>query len=67
MRRDARIDHFGKMVVVVQTELALKRSASGKYWRIKSIFSSAAQYFGQTREIAEKLDCVMDGISILSR
>jgi hypothetical protein len=46
---------------------AAGRSAEGKYWRIKSIFGSAAQYFGQTRETAEQLDCVMDRISITLR
>lgn len=40
------------------------RSANGKYWRSKSIFGSAAQYFGQTREIAEQLNCVMDHVEI---
>jgi hypothetical protein len=39
-------------------------SADGKYWRIKSIFGSAAQYFNQTRANAEQLDCVMDRVSI---
>ena len=38
--------------------------ADGKYWRIKSIFGSAAQYYNQTRETAEQLDCVMDRVSI---
>jgi hypothetical protein len=39
-------------------------SADGKYWRIKSIFGSAAQYFNQNHDTAEQLDCVMDRISI---
>lgn len=39
-------------------------SSDGKYWRIKSILGSAAQYYNQTREVAEQLDCVMDGVSI---
>jgi hypothetical protein len=39
-------------------------SADGKYWRSKSIFGSAAQYFNQTRENAEQLDCVMDRVSL---
>jgi hypothetical protein len=43
---------------------AAGHSADGKYWRIKSIFGSAAQYFNQTRETAEQLDCVMDRVSI---
>ena len=43
---------------------AAGHSADGKYWRIKSIFGSAAHYFNQTRETAEKLDCVMDRVSI---
>jgi hypothetical protein len=43
---------------------ATGHSADGKYWRIKSIFGSAAQYYNQTRETAEQLDCVMDRVSI---
>ena len=39
-------------------------SADGKYWRTRSIFGAAAQYFGQSRETAEKLDCVMDRVPI---
>jgi hypothetical protein len=39
-------------------------SADGKYWRSRGIFGAAAQYYYQTREIAEQLDCVMDKISI---
>jgi hypothetical protein len=40
------------------------QSADGKYWRTKSIFGLAAQYFSQTRETAEQLDCVMDRVPI---
>ena len=39
-------------------------SADGKYWRLRSIFGAAAQYYNQTRENAEQLDCVMDRVSI---
>ena len=39
-------------------------SADGKYWRSRSIFGAAAQYYNQTRENAEKLDCVMDRVPI---
>src|SRR5258708_1054158 len=39
-------------------------SAGGKYWRSRSIFGAAAQYYNQTRETAEQLDCVMDPIPI---
>jgi hypothetical protein len=43
---------------------AVGHSSRGRYWRKKSIFGSAAQYFNQTRETAEQLDCVMDRVSI---
>jgi len=39
-------------------------SADGKYWRRRGIFGAAAQYYNQTRETAEQLDCVMDRIPI---
>ncbi len=39
-------------------------SADGKYWRSRSIFGAAAQYYNQARETAEQLDCVMDRIPI---
>src|SRR5215471_7490475 len=39
-------------------------SADGKYWRRRGIFGAAAQYYGQTREVAEQLDCVMDRVPI---
>jgi hypothetical protein len=43
------------------------RSADGKYWRLRSIFGSAAQYYNQTRETAEQLDCVMDRVPMAVR
>lgn len=43
------------------------RSPDGKYWRERSIFGAEAQYYNQTREIAEQLDCVMDRIPIKMR
>jgi hypothetical protein len=43
---------------------ATGHSADGKYWRSLSIFGEAAQYFNQTRETAEQLDCVMDHVPI---
>src|SRR4051812_21760749 len=43
---------------------AAGRSTDGMYWRTKSVFGPAAEYFNQPREIAEQLDCVMDGVSI---
>lgn len=43
---------------------AAGHSADGKYWRSLSIFGAAAQYFNQTRETAEQLDCVMDHVPI---
>jgi hypothetical protein len=39
-------------------------SADGKYWRSRSIFGAAAQYYNQTRETAEQLDCVMDRVPL---
>lgn len=39
-------------------------SADGKYWRHRGIFGAAAQYYGQTREIAAQLDCVLDRVPI---
>jgi hypothetical protein len=39
-------------------------SADGKYWRSRNVFGAAAQYYNQTRETAEQLDCVMDRIPI---
>lgn len=39
-------------------------SVDGKYWRTRSIFGAASQYYGQNRETAEQLDCVMDRIPI---
>jgi hypothetical protein len=40
------------------------RAADGTYWRMKGIFGSAAQYYGQTHEIAEQLDCLMDRVQV---
>jgi hypothetical protein len=40
------------------------RAKDGTYWRSKSIFGAAAQYYGQTREDGDLLDCVMDRQSI---
>jgi hypothetical protein len=39
-------------------------SADGKYWRRRGIFGAAAQYYGQNRETAEQLDCVMDRVPV---
>jgi hypothetical protein len=50
--------------VLLFVRVAALLYADGKYWRIKSIFGSAAQYFNQTRETVEQLDCVMDRVSI---
>jgi hypothetical protein len=38
-------------------------SSDGKYWRSRSIFGAAAQYFDVSRETAAQLDCVMDHIN----
>jgi hypothetical protein len=43
---------------------AAGHSAAGKYWRSRTIFGKAAQYYEQSRETAEQLDCVMDRIPI---
>ena len=39
-------------------------TADGKYWRSRGIFGAAAQYYNQTRDNAEQLDCVMDRVPI---
>jgi hypothetical protein len=41
---------------------AAGHSADGKYWRIRTKFGAAAQYYNVDRATAEQLDCVMDGI-----
>jgi hypothetical protein len=38
------------------------RSSDGKYWRSRSIFGEAAQYFNVNQETADKLNCVMDNV-----
>jgi hypothetical protein len=35
-------------------------SADGKYWRSRSVFGAAAQYYNVNRETADQLDCVME-------
>lgn len=42
-------------------------SSDGKYWRLRSIFGAASQYYNQTRETAEQLDCVMDRVPLESQ
>lgn len=42
-------------------------SPDGKYWRLRSIFGAASQYYNQDRETAEQLDCVMDRIPLESK
>jgi hypothetical protein len=39
-------------------------SSDGKYWRRRSVFGAASQYYGQTREMAKQLDCVMDRVPL---
>lgn len=39
-------------------------TSDGKYWRSRSKFGAAAQYYNVNREIAEQLDCVMDGVTL---
>ncbi len=39
-------------------------TTDGKYWRSRSIFGAAAQYYNVNREAAEQLDCVMDGATL---
>ena len=41
---------------------ATGRSLDGKYWRSRSTFGAAAQYYGVSRETADQLDCVMDRV-----
>jgi hypothetical protein len=43
---------------------AAGRSSDGKYWRSRTTLGTAAQYYNQSRETAEQLDCVMDRIPI---
>ena len=43
---------------------AAGHSADGKYWRSRTIFGAAAQYYNQSRETAEQLDCVMDRVPL---
>ena len=43
------------------------RSPDGKYWRRRGIFGAASQYYDQTRETAEQLDCVMDRVPLESK
>lgn len=42
-------------------------SSDGQYWRLRSVFGAASQYYKQTREAAEQLDCVMDRVPLESR
>lgn len=42
-------------------------SADGKYWRSRSIFGAAAQYYNQSQKNAGQLDCVMDRVPIRFR
>ena len=39
-------------------------TADGKYWRSRTKFGSAAQYYKVTQETAEQLDCVMDRVTL---
>jgi len=43
---------------------AAGHSADGKYWRIRSVFGAAAQYYNVDRETADQLDCVMDRVPV---
>lgn len=38
--------------------------SSEGYWRLRTVFGAAAQYYRQDRETAEQLDCVMDHVPI---
>jgi len=40
------------------------RSSDDKYWRSRTTFGAAAQYYGVSRETAEQLDCVMDRLPL---
>lgn len=39
------------------------RSADGKYWRRRTAFGAGLQYYGQDRDTAEKLDCVLEHVA----
>lgn len=39
-------------------------TGDGKYWRKRSFFGAAAQYYNVDRETAELLDCVMDHVML---
>ena len=39
-------------------------TSDGKFWRSRTKFGAAAQYYNVNRETAEQLDCVMDGITL---
>jgi len=39
-------------------------SPDGKYWRKRSYFGAAAQYYNVNRETAEQLNCVMDRVTL---
>jgi len=39
-------------------------TGDGKYWRSRSYFGAAAQYYNVNRETAEQLDCVMDHVTL---
>jgi hypothetical protein len=39
-------------------------TSDGKYWRSRSKFGAAAQYYNVNRETAEQLDCVIDGLTL---
>jgi hypothetical protein len=39
-------------------------TSDGKYWRSKTVFGAAAQYYGVDATVAQQLDCVMDTINL---
>jgi hypothetical protein len=39
-------------------------TSDGKYWRSKTVFGAAAQYYGMDAAAAQELDCVMDMIRV---
>ncbi len=39
---------------------AAGRDPNGTYWRSRTIFGKAAHYSSQTRDTADRLDCIMD-------
>jgi hypothetical protein len=57
-------DEYSEVMYENGTVDAAGRSPDGRYWRSRSIFGAAAQYYDQDRETAGQLDCVMDDVPV---